>query len=90
MAPPNSGATDHVGYYEVTPATGGDKKLFAVNLLSSSESDIRPRSLQSANGGNIEEVSSVAAVNKEIWRWLAAGALLVLLAEWWVYHRRVA
>jgi len=80
--------TDRVGFYEVS--SGNQKSMFAVNLLSSTESDIRPRSLQTATGSNIEEASSIATVNKEIWQWLAIAALAILLAEWWLYHRRIA
>ncbi len=83
------GETDKVGFYEVASASG-KKQLFAINLLNPVESDIRPQSLQTAPGSNVEETTSVATVNKEIWRWLAAAALAVLLLEWWVYHRRIA
>jgi hypothetical protein len=92
------GETDQLGFYEVTwpgdaaavPGGGGEKKsLFAVNLLSAPESDIHPQSLQTA-GGNVPSVTSVARVNREIWRWLAAAALVILVLEWWVYHRRIA
>jgi hypothetical protein len=80
--------TDHVGFYEVE--SGGKKGLFAVNLLSPAESRIAPMSLQTGSGGNVEESKGVASVNKEVWAWLAAAALVVLMAEWYVYHRRIA
>jgi hypothetical protein len=83
------GATDHVGFYDADGAMH-QHSLFAVNLLSPAESDLRPRSLQIAGAGNVEESTSVATVNKEIWHWLAAAALGILLLEWWVYHRRIA
>jgi hypothetical protein len=87
-------ATDKVGFYQVSSPTtapsAGKSGLFAVNLLSPTESDIRPQSLQTASGGNVQESASIASVNKEIWPWLASGALAVLLLEWWVYHRRIA
>jgi hypothetical protein len=88
------GDTDKLGFYEVTwPAEGAvaeKKSIFAVNLLNQAESDIQPRSLQTAPGSNVKEVASVARVNREIWRWLAGAALVILLLEWWAYHRRVA
>jgi hypothetical protein len=80
--------TDRAGFYEVT--AGPKKSLFAANLLSSSESLIGPKSLETSTGGNVEEATSVVSVNKEVWKWLAVAALLVLLVEWWVYHRRIA
>jgi hypothetical protein len=80
--------TGKVGFYDV--AAAGKTSAFAVNVLSPAESDIRPRSLQTLSGGNVEEAATVATVNKEVWEWAAAGALVVLLGEWWAYHRRVA
>jgi hypothetical protein len=80
--------TDRAGFYEVT--TGPKKSLFAANLLSSSESLIGPKSLETSTGGNVEEATSVVSVNKEVWKWLALAALVILLVEWWVYHRRIA
>jgi Ca-activated chloride channel family protein len=80
--------TDAVGFYEVS--AGSRKSTFAVNLLSPTESDIRPQSLQTPPGNTVQESTGVATVNKEIWQWLAVGALAVLLLEWWVYHRRIA
>ena len=88
------GETDQLGFYEAAwpagPEGGGARKsLFAVNLLSVTESDICPQPLQTA-AGNVQGVPSVARVNREIWRWLAVAALVILLLEWWVYHRRIA
>jgi hypothetical protein len=81
-------ATDHVGFYSAK--SGDHNATFAVNLLSPIASDITPMSLERAGGGNVEEARSVATVNKEVWQWLALAALLVLVGEWWVYHRRIA
>jgi len=88
------GATDKVGFYEVAWPAGAagkeEKTLFAVNLLSPAESDIRPQSLQAGEGNAVAESTSVASVNKEVWQWLAVAALVILTLEWWAYHRRVA
>jgi hypothetical protein len=81
--------TDKVGFYDVS-APNNKQASFAVNVLSATESDIRPRSLQSTSGGNIEEATSILTINKEIWPWVAVAALGFLLLEWWVYHRRIA
>jgi hypothetical protein len=82
-------ATDHVGFYDVA-APNNKTATFAVNVLSPVESDIRPRSLQTTSGGNVEEATSIATINKEVWPWVAVAALAVLLLEWWIYHRRIA
>ena len=85
--------TDQLGFYEVswpdaTAASGIKPSLFAVNLLNPTESDIRPQPLQTA-ANSVLTSTSVARVNREIWRWLALAALIFLLVEWWAYHRRV-
>ena len=84
--------TEKVGFYEVEWKGETEKKsLVAVNLLSPIESDIRPQPLQTREGGSkVQEMESVARQNKEIWKWLAAAGLVVMLVEWWAYHRRVA
>ncbi len=88
------GATDKLGFYEAAwPSAGGgaDKKsLFAVNLMSAAESDIRPQSIQAPVGAAVQEQTSVAIQNKEIWRYLAVVALILLLIEWYAYHRRIS
>ena len=87
------GATDKVGIYEAEWAAAGNapakKSYFAVNLMSPAESDIRPEALQAPSGSNVQQRPGVAVQNKEIWQWFAAAALAVLLAEWWIYHRRI-
>jgi len=80
--------TDHVGFYEVHSA--GKAATFAVNLPSQDASRIEPKSLEIRGTGNVQEATSVALVNREIWSYLALAALAVLLAEWFVYHRRIA
>lgn len=80
--------TDKAGFYEVV--SGEKHSQFAVNLLSSTESDIRPRALQASSGSNVEGDATVTVQNKEVWPWVAIAALVVLLIEWWVYHRRWA
>ncbi|HUO08928.1 MAG TPA: VWA domain-containing protein [Phycisphaerae bacterium] len=88
-------ATDKVGFYTVTSpggggGGGGKTATFAVNLLSSTESNIQPQSLQTASGAPVSESPSIATINLEVWPWVASAALAILVLEWWVYHRRIA
>jgi len=61
-----------------------------VDLLDAAESNIKPREeLQ------LGKYTKVAAANRqiantELWRSIASLGLLVLLFEWWYYHRRTA
>lgn len=81
------GATARVGPYQVN-WDNGIQRSFAVNLLDPEESNVEPRSafrLGSVQVGSKQESSQP----REIWKWFALLALLVLLAEWYIYNRRI-
>jgi Ca-activated chloride channel homolog len=82
------GQTTRQGIYRVS--AGARETLFAVNLLDSIETNTRPR--EELDFGRFGEVaaSTTRRANLEIWRWIAALGLAVLLFEWWYYHRRTA
>jgi hypothetical protein len=79
--------TDMVGIYQVTGA--GLAQEFAVNLLDESESDIEPADKIDISGQEIASSTVSAMNNREIWAGLVLLALVLLAAEWWIYHRRV-
>lgn len=84
-------ATTQLGIYGVELLSGPDVQTsagFAVNLFSPEESRIAPADTitvgqtQVSSKGERDEYGQ-----RELWPWLAAAALMVLLVEWWVYHR---
>lgn len=82
--------TDALGLYNVVLRDGaGDRPAgsFAVNLFSPTESAITPQA--SIRVGQVEVETAVAGDvgQRELWPWLVALALIVLVAEWWVHHR---
>lgn len=79
--------TGEVGFYRVQSA--GGVRQFAVSLLDEAESDIRPRGHLYLGDEVIEPGTTVTRVNREIWPWFALLALLVVMLEWYAYHRRV-
>jgi len=81
-------STERAGLYEVT-AAGRERESFAVNLLSLRESNIAPRAEIQLGSETLEGEAGELKTNQEIWKSLAVVALLILLAEWWVYHRRI-
>ena len=81
------GDTDEAGIYEVTG--NGVKEKFAVSLLDESESSIEPADRIEVAGQEIASSAASTVSNREIWAVLVFVALLLLAAEWWVYHRRV-
>ena len=76
--------------FQTDQESGALNGAFAVNFLNPSESAIRPAgelaigTQDSANAAVTRGMSQ-----REFWNWLAALALLLLIAEWWVYQRGV-
>ena len=67
---------------------GTNDLAFCVNLLDVAESNILPR--EELPFGKYAKVTATTMkrANLELWRWLAAAGLAVLLFEWWYYHKR--
>jgi hypothetical protein len=82
------GETQKQGVYKVSAGT--NEITFCVNLLDNLETDTTPR--QEIQFGSYAKVTSATTrqANLEFWRWFALTALIVLLFEWWYYHRRTA
>jgi len=86
--------TTEVGFYQVR--AGGSKRsetprvqYFAADLLDAEESDIAPRRNLSLAGGPVEMLTSVTVANREIWGLFALAALVLVMLEWYCYHRRI-
>lgn len=82
------GRTDTKGTYRLT--SGTNEVFFAVNAIDSNESNIAPKSeITLGQYTKTTEARSLKA-SIEFWRWIALAGLIVLLFEWWYYHRRTA
>lgn len=81
--------TQELGLYAVhyIKDNSHDVEHFAVNLFDPQESNIQPRSSVSIGSSSIQASSADRLSLHELWPWTAAAALLILLLEWWVYHR---
>lgn len=92
--------TERLGTYQVFQ-NGELVKRFAVNLFDRDESDVALRVSETGQDGlNIVENLTIgfvevvaqprnADIRKELWKWLLVLALVVLIAEWYIYNRRV-
>jgi len=80
------GDTLKQGVYHVR--FGTNDTAFCVNLLDAAESNIKPRDQIQLGKYTKVQATSVQRTNMEVWRSFAGLALLVLLGEWWYYHRR--
>ena len=78
---------DRAGYYTVDD--GGARRLVAANLADPRESELATRRLERA-GRPLPAPPALARLRPRaaLWRWLAAAALLLVLLEWWSFHRR--
>jgi uncharacterized protein (DUF58 family) len=82
------GETQRQGVYRLI--TGTNATQICVNLLDPAETDNTPRAeLELGKYARIRATTTKQA-NLEMWRWIAGAGLLVLLFEWWYYHRRTA
>lgn len=82
--------TEQLGVYDVQDA-GKTVDRFAVNMFNPAESDIRPRPQNAIKLGHVEVVGKpeTEPARREAWKWIVVVALGVLLAEWYIYNRRV-
>jgi hypothetical protein len=83
--------TDLTGVYTVEQTVSGkiDRSWFVVNLFSDVASQIKP-----VDHLTLPPTAPVAAAAQHVhpgqiplWPWLALGALLVIVAEWFAFHR---
>src|ERR1043166_648774 len=82
------GDTLRQGVYHLK--SGTNDVAFCVNLVDAAESDITPRGELPLGKHGTVAATTVKPANVEVWRWIACCGLLVLLFEWWFYHRRTA
>jgi hypothetical protein len=80
------GDTDRQGTYRLRAGT--NDITFCVNVLDAAESNTKPR--EELQLGKFDKVgaTTIRQASVEFWRWIAAGAVAVLMFEWWYYHRR--
>ncbi len=82
--------TDMLGIWRVAePEVISGSPHFAVNLLDKVESAVAPSQELTLEGKTVDTKSIDETGNREIWKELALIALVVLLLEWYVYHKKV-
>jgi len=86
--------TLELGFYRVEldrPGLEAQSWDFAVNLEAPLESELSPRDTVRLKSTEAPVNARRAAQrrNRALWRWFAWAALLLLLIEWWIFHRRV-
>jgi len=80
------GDTAKQGIYRVR--VGTNDTAFCVNLLDAAESNIKPRDELQLGKYTKVTATTLQLANMELWRTIAGIGIVVLLVEWWYYHRR--
>ncbi|MDO9302599.1 MAG: BatA and WFA domain-containing protein [Anaerolineales bacterium] len=82
--------TNELGYYAVNFISKDTTKVeyFAVNLFNPSESDLSPREKLQIGSTSVAPAASQQIGLQELWKWLAGFALIILMIEWQVFHRK--
>lgn len=76
------------GFYRVR--AGNDAQIVAGNLTDPEESRVAPRPFTELNGTRATApIAGRVGVRRELWLYLLAGALAIVVLEWLSYHRRV-
>ncbi len=77
--------TERVGVYRAEWPGGGQP--FAVNMLDADESNLQPRDSVRIGAKELK-TGSAQGHPRDIWKWWALAALVLLTLEWVFYHRR--
>jgi hypothetical protein len=80
------GDTFKQGTYRVRLST--NEVTFCSDLLDSAESNIKPRDELQLGKYTKVTATTMQRTNMELWRTIASIGLVVLMIEWWYYHRR--
>ena len=78
--------TDQIGVYTLF-ADDRQIERFTVNLLNATESAVSSSPTVSVAEPSKDVEGGLQPMAQEIWRWFALAALLLLVLEWWFYHR---
>ena len=78
--------TDQIGVYTLF---ANDRRIerFTVNLLNAMESSLSHSPTPAITNLSMDVEGGLQPMVQEIWRWFALSAFLLLVLEWWFYHR---
>jgi hypothetical protein len=74
------------GFYQIQGRDGA--RWMAVNTFSEEDADFRAIPAPTASAFNFPVASFARFAGWPLWQYLAAAALMLLILEWWLFHRR--
>ncbi|MBT8486196.1 MAG: VWA domain-containing protein [Phycisphaerales bacterium] len=74
--------------YAMPDANDRQQRAFAVNLLRPEEGDLPPAEQLEVGQETISGRAADASAYTPLWPWAIGFCLVVLMLEWWVYHRK--
>lgn len=88
--------TDELGPFQVSWEEADESgtplqlhRTIPVNLLAAGESDVEPRRTLRIAGQSVSAADAPTRTHvRDLWPWLVALVLVLLLGEWFYYHRR--
>lgn len=80
--------TDRPGIYKVD-RDDGLTRSFAVNLLDADESTLDPRPELRLGSEKVAQETE-RSTPRDLWKWILVLALFLLMAEWYIYNKRVS
>lgn len=80
------GGADRAGVYVMT---AGDQQFrWAMDLRDAAESDLTPRAELTLGERHVAATRQELRTERHLWPWLVVLAVLALVAEWVIYHKR--
>ncbi|HWL51226.1 MAG TPA: VWA domain-containing protein [Chthoniobacteraceae bacterium] len=77
------------GFYRVDEAEGRSPRWLAVNTWDEAEANLRLARPGGSGGDAPLPIAGAASfLVQPLWRWLVLAAFVLLLFEWWFFHRR--
>jgi hypothetical protein len=74
--------------YDTNSASSRQTRPVAVNLISESEGDIHPAPEIVLSQDRVEGLRGSGAAYTPLWPWAVALCLVLVMLEWWTYHRK--
>ena len=77
------------GIYTIEDESKTKKRQIAVNLFSRQESNLKPVDNPIAEQEAISQIKTKTEIRREYFRDLLILALIIIIIEWAIYHRRI-